>query len=69
MKFGTITNWRENSWIISLKVKHLMPNGLLIMLVTNFTYIKRRWFLSPNVTFNIDRIKYNNTANSLKNSK
>ena len=34
-------SWRQNSWIISLKLKHLVPNGLLLMLVTNCTCIKK----------------------------
>ena len=41
-KSGTIANRIQNSWIISLKVKHLVPNGILLMLVTNSTCIKKK---------------------------
>ena len=40
-KFNKIANQRQNSWIISLKVKHLVPNGLLLMVVTNSICIKK----------------------------
>ena len=32
---------RQNSWIISLKLQHLVPNGLLLKLVTNSNCIKK----------------------------
>ena len=40
-KFGTIVNQRQNLWIISLKLKHLVCNGLLFKLVTKSTCIKK----------------------------
>ena len=55
-KFRTIANWRLNSWIISQKVKHLVPNGLLFMLITNSTFIKKikkKSLLITNINHNL----------------
>ena len=41
-KSVTIANRRQNSWIISLKVKHLVANVISLMLVTNSACIKKR---------------------------
>ena len=58
-KFGTTANQRQNSWIISLTLKHLVFSGFLFMLVTNSTCIKRRESL---VTTNINHNLGDNVA-------
>ena len=53
-KFVTIKNRRQNSWIISLKLKHLVNNGLLCILVTNSTRIKKgKSLLITNINHNL----------------
>ena len=53
-KFGTIKNQGQNSRIISLKVKHLVPNGLLLILATNLYFHKKRTsLLITNINLNL----------------
>ena len=52
-KFGTIANQRQNLWIISLKLKHLVCNGLLFKLVTKSTCIKKESLLITNINNNL----------------
>ena len=56
-KFNNIANQRQNSWMISLKVKHLVPNGLLLMVVTNSTCIKKTLLIT-----NINHHLYDSVA-------
>ena len=41
-KSGNIANQRQNSWIISLKVKHLVLNNLSPIMVAHSTCIKKK---------------------------
>ena len=52
-KFVTIKNWRQNSWIISLKVKHLMNNGLVYSRNKLYSHKKGKSLLITNINHNL----------------